>query len=223
MRVPHRAGCDELQGYLFSRPVSAAHVVPVLFSTRAPRTDAVPREQDTFPRLVETLLERTRPLDGVLPALLAELTAISGLQTAFVTELPHGRSEQVTRFAHNSHPDVLHVEEGLTLDGERTLCRRMVEDKVLCETQVASRYPDVALATSLGIETYVSIPVQDTTGALRGTLCAASSDSTPVCPSVIELMQLFAHALAGRIATETNAPTAAAGQAVAQDVVPTAS
>ncbi len=77
-------GCDELQGYLFSRPVPAAHVVPVLCSAQTPRNDRQARDQAGLPRLVESMLEPTRPLDTVLPALLAELSC---RQAAFVNKV----------------------------------------------------------------------------------------------------------------------------------------
>jgi EAL domain-containing protein (putative c-di-GMP-specific phosphodiesterase class I) len=194
-------GCDEMQGYLFSRPVDAPHVVPLLFGTRSSGKGQVMREQRAFGCLVETLLEPSQPLDSVLPALLAELTAISGLQSAFVTEVRPDLGSQITRFAHNAQPEQMQVQEGLTLDWGQTLCRRMLEDKVLCETQVGARYSDVEIAATLGIETYVSVPVHDTTGILRGTLCAASNERIKARHAVIELMQLFAQALAERLLT----------------------
>ncbi len=196
-------GCDELQGYLFSRPVPAGHVVPLLFSTRSSANQPATEEHSAFPRLVQSLLEPTRPLSNVLPALLSEPTAITGLQTTFVTEIRHDPPEQTIRYVHNSDP-ALQIPDGLTVDWQQTLCRRMIEDETVCETQIATRYPDVPVAAALGIQTYASIPVHDSAGVLRGTLCAASTEPTQVPDAVIELMQLFGQALTQRLPTDTN-------------------
>jgi diguanylate cyclase (GGDEF)-like protein/PAS domain S-box-containing protein len=197
-------GCDELQGYLFSRPVAAAHVVPVLLGTRTPRDDSPARNAAIFPPLLTSILEPGQPLDSVLPTLLGELAAISGLETAFVTEVLHDPPRQLTRYACNLNPAAMTIEEGLTVDWGQSLCRRMIEDRVVQHSEVGIRYSDVEVATRLGIETYVSIPVYDRGGTLRGTLCAASSERTKVQSSVIGLMELFARVMAERIAELSN-------------------
>jgi hypothetical protein len=190
---------DELQGYLFSRPVAADDVSALLQGTRTPCTDTPPLDQPTFPPLLASILEPGRPLTDLVPTLLRELTTISGLQSAFVTEVRQLSGEQITHFSSNAHPTAMRIEEGLTVNWGDALCRRMVEDQILCATDVGTRYRDVEVAATLEIETYVSIPVHDSTGVIRGTLCAASSEAIAVDEAVIGLLQLFGRALGERI------------------------
>jgi diguanylate cyclase (GGDEF)-like protein/PAS domain S-box-containing protein len=192
-------GCEELQGYLFARPVAAPQVVPLLLGART-GIKAVGGTGTVFPPLITRILDPAQPLREVVPTLLAELTAISGLQSAFITQVVPDPAQQITRFSHNSEPAAMDVEEGLTVDWDQALCRRMVEDELLWRTGVSNDYSDVPAVRNLGIETFVSVPIYDDRGSLSGTLCAASSRTAAVDESVIGLMQLFARALATRAA-----------------------
>ena len=200
-------GCDQLQGYLFSRPVAATHVLPVLFTARAFSGSEEPAHASEFADLMALVLDTGHPLAAVLPELLSELSARSGLESVFVTHVSGDRAQQVTLYAHNADPDAIRIEEGLAVDWCDTLCRRMIEDDVVCETAVSTRYGDVEAAANLGIETYITVPMYDESRVLRGTLCAASSRRRPVDSTAVGLMQLFAQALAERLHADARART----------------
>ena len=162
--------CDELQGYLYSRPVAGDKVPSVLSSTGF-STTAAKTEELWSPRIIARLTDSSEPLDPVLSALLRALTAMSGLQCCYITEILEGPSRQVARFVHNRNPEAPLVEAGAV----------------------------VGVVRALGIETYIAVPVHDDRGRLYGTLCASSRENVDVDPSVVELMQLLVQAIAARL------------------------
>ncbi|MBW3604368.1 MAG: EAL domain-containing protein, partial [Actinobacteria bacterium] len=198
--------CDEVQGYLFSRPVPATQVVPLLLRRLLPGARAGHESTPVFGNLIGPAVDRSLPVSEVVEALLRELAALSGLDTTFFTTVDRELTHQVTRCSHNAGP--LTIAEGLTVKWEDTLCRRLLEDDVVASAEVGDVYHDVEVARALGIETYVSVPIRDGDGALIGTLCGASVESRPVDSMVVELMQLFADVLAERLseAVSTSPP-----------------
>jgi hypothetical protein len=87
-----RAGCVTFsgrwhRGLAALRGAGSGACRAVLFSTQIPRNARQAKDQAGLPRLLESVLEPTRPLDTVLPALLAELAALSGRQAASVNEM----------------------------------------------------------------------------------------------------------------------------------------
>ncbi len=117
------------------------------------------------------MTDSSEPLDPVLSILLRALTAMSGLQCCYITEILEGPSRQVARFVHNRNPEAPLVEAGAI----------------------------VGVVRALGIETYIALPVHDDRGRLYGTLCAASRENLDVPPSVVEVMQLLVQAIAARL------------------------
>lgn len=193
-------GCDEVQGYLFSRPVPAEHVVPLLFSTKVRGSQDATVAPSPLPELVSALTGGGQALHDETRSLLRELSSLSGLETMFVTTV--GDGHQVTRYSHNGGS--LSVPEGLTVAWSETLCRQLIEEdaRQLSQLQAGSRI--VPAAVELGIETFVSVPIQDAGGELVGTLCGASTSSRIVDDSMITLMELFGDVLSPRIAAASD-------------------
>ncbi len=198
-------GCDEVQGYLFSRPVPEAHVVAMLFGTRMPDLGQTRRSSTAFSSLVSEIAGADVAPDRTMKALLRELTALSGLDTTFFTTIDRDLTEQVTRSTHNA--GAMTIEEGLTVAWGDTLCRRMIEDDVLHSSEVSRVYSGVEAARALGIETYVSVPIRHADGTLVGTLCGASAEPRQLDNAVLELMQLFAQVLSERMDASPPAAT----------------
>lgn len=198
-------GCDELQGYLFSRPIAADQVIPVLLTNATSHRKGC-ASHNVFPAIIGRIMGDTEPLDSVLPNLLRELTAVSGLQCMFITDVRDAPTTpvQVTSYAHNNRPDILPIEEGMKVDWPRTLCKRMLDDNVVWTDNVAQQYGDIEVVNRLGLETYITIPVLDDVGVLCGTLCGASSEGHTIAPSIVELMHLFAQALGDRLVRHPN-------------------
>ncbi len=195
-----RHGCDELQGYLFSRPVPAEHVVPLLFSIRMREPNEPHTDDSPFPALVTSLMSAVVTEGGAddesVRGLLRELAEVAGLESVFLTSVVDGR--QLVLVAHNGGG--LAVREGLSTGWSETLCRRMIEDETRTLRTSAAVHPDLPLARDMGVDTYVSIPVRGVDGTVIGTLCGASSRDVEVGSRVIALMELFAGVLAGRVA-----------------------
>ncbi len=190
-----RHGCDELQGYLFSRPVAAEHVIPVLFGTRSRSSWELAPDESPLPDLVAALTGDVVDLHSALRNLLRELSFLTGLETTFVTTVDSGH--QITTHAHNGGD--IAVPPGLSVEWDQTLCARLIEDDTLTVSAAQTVYGDVEAVRDLGIETYVSVPIRDTEGTLVGTLCAASATVQVVDLPLLSLMELFARVLSGRM------------------------
>ena len=188
--------CEEVQGYLMSRPVPPAHVVPLLFG-RLLAPHGTHADAPIFAELIDRALNHDVRVSSVIERLLRELSEVSGLETTFLTTVDSGLAQQTTRYAYNTGS--ITVDAGLAVGWEDTLCTRMIDDGAVQCADVSQRYPDVAVARTLGIETYVSVPIRGSDGAVTGTLCGASRERRVLNKGHIELMELFAEVLAERL------------------------
>ena len=81
-------GCDQVQGYLFSRPLSAGGLEELLRSSPEGMPDPRWREAElTALHLVSDMVMVEPDVDRVITALLSELRRLTGLEHAYVTEL----------------------------------------------------------------------------------------------------------------------------------------
>jgi diguanylate cyclase (GGDEF)-like protein/PAS domain S-box-containing protein len=183
LRFLRSHGCDQLQGYLLSRPVEAAamaELVGTVMSVATQGGDAVPAD------LVPATPQRRR----LVQVLLAELERLTGMESTYVTRIDMARRVQIPVEVHNVGEMTIPV--GMVVPLDETLCQRVMDDGRCYVASVSSQYPDVAAARELGIETFVSVPVHDDEGALMGTLCAASRHRVDLPDSVVGVMTQFA-------------------------------
>lgn len=129
-------------------------------------------------------------LEALTRPLLELLGAVTGLESAYFTEIDAARTRQWVRYAHNAR-DVM-IPEGLSVPWEDTLCRRALAEGRRFTDCVPEIWGDSAAARELGIHTYVSQPVRDAGGALCGTLCAASRTRVRATEETLRLLGLFA-------------------------------
>jgi EAL domain-containing protein (putative c-di-GMP-specific phosphodiesterase class I) len=197
-------GCEEVQGYLLSRPVPAEHVVTLLYSTRL-HVD-VPESRLTtsaLPALMARLAEGSPDVVEVIRSTLRELSELSGMDSVFMTSIRQGR--QLISIAYN-RSGAMNIEEGRSTAWPETLCRRMIESDTLHTSAVRVRHGDLGAVRDLGIESYVTVPVEDSRGQVIGTLCAAGVAPRTLDESVLSVMRLVASALSEHLAVLSTHP-----------------
>lgn len=139
--------------------------------------------------------------DAVIDELLAVVTEITGLETAFVSELNWGtRRRRVVAARNLGKALVENKSESELLD---SLCVRSFEDEIFWADDVATRWSDVAHLYDMA--TYVSVPIRLPDGDPTlpyGMLCATSSSEHVAREHVRPMFNLLAIVIAGRIASD---------------------
>jgi diguanylate cyclase len=145
------------------------------------------RPRPTLPRLAEL----TRQL-------LVVLGRISGLESTYLTLVELEQQVQQILYARNTGD--LEIPEGLQVDWTDTLCRRALDGGPACTSEVPKLYPDSGAARDLGIQTYITVPVVDSSGELFGTLCGASSRRIEISEDVRVVMETLVQMIALQLA-----------------------
>ncbi len=140
-----------------------------------------------------TVEELTRPL-------LEMLEAVTGLESTYLTvvDLKQG----VQRVLHARNTRQLHIPEGLSVPWHDTLCKRALDEGRPFTNDVRGCWGDSAAAADLGIQTYVSTPVETADAGLFGTLCAASASRHEMTPRAHHVLRLFARLIGQQIERE---------------------
>ena len=191
----------------------------------APHPSLNPRDQQALDALAEVatpLLQRIdgppapapRPLPdlasvaGALSAahdveqisrpLLDALHELTGLASSYLTVIHREAGQQEIRFARNTRPGFT-IPEGLHVPWDDTLCKRALDEGRPCVTDVPGVWGDSEAAAAIGIQVYVSVPVELADGQVWGTLCAA--DAVPACDAEVHVptMRLFARLIAAEV------------------------
>ncbi len=207
----HRVGCDEVQGYLLSRPVPAERL-EMLLSTR----DGL---FATDPEMIDDLEVHVDPAgDGdVTSAMLGELVRLSGLESAYLTLIDLEAGTQMAVAAVTTTE--LEMPVGLAEPFDGSPCARALAGAGPVTTDLRRVHPTHPLAAA-GATWHLSVPVDDESGQLWGTLCLASAvadGDPPPDPDVgLVFARLFARLLTPRLATS---PPAAASAPRSQPAV----
>jgi diguanylate cyclase (GGDEF)-like protein/PAS domain S-box-containing protein len=195
-----RLGCDLVQGFLLSRPLPANEVAELLafpapFSGFATGAGDGPAEVDeeVMAAVARAVAAGGPGIDRARP-LLAELAALTGMESAYLTRIDLDEGVQTVVAAHNSS-GTFGIAEGSVVPWADTLCRRALAAGTRQSDDVGADFPDCSVAADLGLRTYVMVPVTGPTGALVGTLCAAGSQARPVDPRAGRLLEVFSRLL----------------------------
>ena len=196
----HSLGCEEVQGYLLSRPVMPEVLEELLAApggllvgpeVDAPGTDGIRRSADerALMALVASAAEGTDRSD-LPPAMLTVLQRVSDLDTVYLTRVlrdgDDGYQEVVAVSAEAAFP----LPAGVAVPWESSPCARMLAGGPRT-SDLGDEFADHPLRAT-GARTHLSVPVLDKDGEVWGTLCGTTGDSRPVGPSLVVLFELFA-------------------------------
>ena len=139
-------------------------------------------------------------LEAQVRALIQLLQQSTGLESAYFTRID--LTKGVQQIVYSLNTGQLQLSEGLSVDWNDTLCKRAIEQNQFVTSDVSACWADSAAAAELGINTYISAPVQLSDGLLYGTVCAASTEKTPVSTSNATLLQLISRLIAIQVERE---------------------
>lgn len=141
-----------------------------------------------------------RSIEQLTRPLLDMLGAVTGLESTYLTSIDLDQNVQHVRFARNVGD--MTIPEGLSVPWDDTLCKRAIDEGRMSTSDVSSCWGDSDAARTLGIQTYLSAPIRDDTGALVGTLCAASSNQRTISADAESVLRLFSNLVANYIERE---------------------
>lgn len=169
------------------------------------------------PDLLTTVAARVADADdlqSLSQPLLEILQQLTGLPSVYLTEIDWAAAQQHILYARND--GTMTIPEGLVVPWSDTLCRRALDEGRRITTDVADHWGDSDAARTLGIRTYVSVPVRDRSGSVLGTLCGAGDQCVTVPERTLPVMELFAQLIAYQAQREREADRARARAAAAE-------
>jgi diguanylate cyclase (GGDEF)-like protein len=187
-------GCDLVQGYLLSRPLSPAELEHLVW--HPPALAAPPATRQASRQAIEAVSELVSSEPAVEPlcrALLGELERLTGLEsTFFAVAMPGMRAHRV-RHAHNGGG--LRIPEGLVIPASDPLLRRAAQGM----REGAEEELRGGLAGAMGVRVALSVPVMGAHDRVLGSLCAASQRRLQPNANVLAAMRLFARLIGARM------------------------
>ena len=148
------------------------------------------------------LLTQSSSLESVSRPFLDLLHQLTGLESAYLTEIRPDEDDQVILFADNRGR--LQIDEGQLIPWRDTVCRRALESGVSATSDVETELPGSPIAAQLGIVSYIGVPVVGADSELLGTLCTASSDSVRIRPQLVGVMRLLAQLIGAQWVRDRN-------------------
>jgi len=139
-------------------------------------------------------------LEDLARPLLEMLQEVTRMESTYLTRIDLQNSLQHVLYVRNTRR--LEIPEGLAVPWGDTLCRRALEEERFYTPDVATCWSDSEAAASLGIQSYVSVPVSLSDGGIYGTLCAASSEAVNLPAHAEKVLRLFAKILAQQVERE---------------------
>ena len=177
-----------------------AEVVAPLVRALGVPLEAEP-EAPTGLESLATAVEVAEDVEHLTRPLLEALADLTGLASTYLTVVHEATGQQEIRYARNGRSD-FEMPEGLFVPWDDTLCKRALEEDRPCTTDVPSTWGDSDAARNLGIQVYVSVPVEMPDGRLWGTLCAADSVLAGNAAAHLPTMRLFARLIGAQAERE---------------------
>lgn len=151
-------------------------------------------------RVSETLATE-QSLESLVRQLLEMLEIVTDMESTYLTKVDINARLQHILYARNSKQ--MQIPEGLSVPWGDTLCKRAIDSRCFFSDEVAEHWADCDAAKTLGITTYMSIPIHLADGSLYGTLCATSTEKKSLSPRGEQVLQLFASLIAQYIQKES--------------------
>ena len=200
----HHHGCEEVQGYLLSRPLPAEGLLAFLADPGGMLEPAAAAERASA-AVVNLPVPRRSGREAVA-AVLQEVRRVTGADGVFVTEVT---SEGVQEVHFTAGRDAF--PEGTRLPWAGSPCREALERGVPLMRDVAQRFPDHALVRVAAAASLASVPLLGPADRVIGTLCATSRrrDGLPEASGV--LLELFARLVVLHLPSAGDLPNSRAG------------
>ena len=210
----HQRGCEEVQGYLLSRPLPPDQLLALLGDPGG-LLEPAPAAGGELSRAERDLMglvaETTLPADGsdrVRPVL-QELRRVTGATFVYLTEVHWEELAQEVRFC--SDPDLM--AEGMRTEWPGSPCAAMLEGGPSFTADLAARFPDHPLVRVAGMDELATVPLCTADGKVFGTLCAADRVGGRLGRTSVVLLDLFARLLVEHLGERGPIPELFAGQA----------
>ncbi len=139
--------------------------------------------------LVDAVTQSER-FEQLVQSLLRLLAKISEFENTFLTVIDHGEQSQKVLYSFATGDFGLPV--GTSSPWEETLCKRCLEERLQTAVDVPTHWPDATLALSLGIRSYVSVPILVEPQGLTGTLCAIDRQASSLQAPQYALLEMMA-------------------------------
>src|SRR2546426_1064491 len=121
---------------------------------------------------------------------LEALAKLSGFDSTYLTVFDWERRQQDVRFVYSTGS--IQVSEGLKLPVPAGFSSEALSGVSRSPVDLERTYPDSAVARSLGLTAYVSVPVVVSEHRIFGMVCGASKASRRAGESLISVMEFFA-------------------------------
>lgn len=180
----------------------ATVLAPLLATIGTHNLDEQP--EPDLPKYAATLLAADG-LQGLTRPILETLHELTRLSSTYLTVIHEDTGQQEVRYAMNTK-DAFTIPEGIQVPWADTLCRRALSEGRVRTTDVPEIWGDSDAATALGIQVYVSVPVELPDGRVWGTLCAADSehvDGDVDIDTHLPTMRLFSRLIAAEVERST--------------------
>ncbi|MGH9179873.1 MAG: EAL domain-containing protein, partial [Acidimicrobiales bacterium] len=200
----HQRGCEEVQGYLLSRPLPADELLALLLAP-AGLLEPAPSEPAPLSReeqgLMGLVAETALPADGRdrIRPVLRELRRVTGADAVYLTEVHWEEGVQELRFSSGAGP----VAEGAHLPWAGSPCDRMLQGGPRLLADLGAAYPAHPLVHRAGVRALATVPLCTGEGRLFGTLCAAHRQPGGLGPGTVVLLELFARLLVEHLGGRT--------------------
>ena len=175
-------------------------VSPLLRALRDPVPVPQPRGAPDL-SAVAAAVAAARDVEQLSRPLLDALHDLTGLASSYLTVIHPDQALQEIRYARNTR-EGFELPEGLSVPWADTLCKRALEEGRPCTTNVPDVWGDSQAAAALGIQVYVSVPVNLADGRVWGTLCAADDRQAMQVDEHLPTMRLFAKLIASQVDQE---------------------
>ena len=114
-------------------------------------------------------------VDPLLRQILEGLADLTGFESVYLTRVHWSEHEQEILAAANQAPTRLFIPEEVKLDYSDAVCRYVIEGGPAYTDDVPRVYPGSDMARFLGLQSFVSAPIEVNDGTIFGTLCGAST------------------------------------------------
>ncbi|HET9442290.1 MAG TPA: EAL domain-containing protein [Acidimicrobiales bacterium] len=191
----HLHGCEEVQGFLLSRPLTEDALIAVLAdpgglleSAVSPAGQLSQAGQDFMGLVAETASQPDGTGDAVR-LVLAEIRRVTGAASVYLTEIDASGLTQWVRHSTDTSGGLC---PGVRLPLLDSPCDRMLQGGPRYRGDIRGYFAEHPLVGTFGVAGHATVPLCRGDGTVYGTLCAATPHPGTVDHGTAVLLELFA-------------------------------